>query len=133
MKRKLSNLLRKSGLAALILAGALALSAPATVLAQRGGGGHGFSGGGHSYGGGQHFSAPRGGAFRGGGGDYRGGGGGYRGGGGYYRPGFGFGFGYGYAAPYYGYGYAAPVAPCGPGGYYDRWGRWIPNAGCYVA
>ncbi len=125
MKRKISNLLRKSGLAALVLAGALALSAPATVLAQRGGGGHGFSGGGRSFGGGQHFSAPAP--------AYRGGGGYYRGGGGYYRPGFGFGFGYGYAAPYYGYGYAYPAAPCGAGGYYDRWGRWIPIAGCYVA
>ena len=124
MKRKLFKLLRKSGLAAMVIAGALVLSAPSTVLAaQRGGGGHGFSGGGHGFGGGQHFSAP--------GPVYRGGGGYYRGGGGYYRPGFGFGFGLGYAAPYYGYGYGYRAAPCG--GYYDRWGRWIQNPGCYVA
>ncbi len=106
----------------MVLAGALVLSAPAGLLAaQRGGGGHGFSGG-RSFGGGQHFSAPAQG--------YRGGGGYYRGGGGYYRPGFGFGFGLGYAAPYYGYGYGYQAAPCG--GYYDRWGRWIQNPGCYV-
>lgn len=128
MKRRFSDLLRKSGLAALVLAGALALSAPGTVLAARGGGGHGgFSGGGHSFsagrgfGGGQHFSAPAP-AYRGGG--YRGYGYGGRG---YYRPGFGYGYGYGYAAPYFGYGYTAPAC-----GYYDSWGRWIPT-GCYTA
>jgi hypothetical protein len=105
----------------MILGMTLALAAPAAVMAQQRGGGHG---------GGQSYSS-RGGE-RGG---YRGG---DRGGYGYrgrvdrddrfYRGGYGY-----YAAPYgYGYGYSY-ANPCSPAGYYDRWGRWIPSAGCYVS
>ncbi len=128
MKRRLLNLVRTSGVAAMVLGAALALAPATSMAAERGG--HG--GGGHYSGGGGHSFAGRG--YEGG---NRGGYGGYRGGGGhegYYRGGYGGGYygGY-YAAPRLGFGfsYGAPYG-CNPAGYYDRFGRFIPYAGCYV-
>lgn len=126
MKRTISNLIRKSGIAAIILGTGLALSAPATVMAAEHGGGH-FSGG---HGGGFSGRSFGGGAVRGGG-AYRGGGfsggysGGYRGGDHFYRGGYGY-----RAAPYFGFGYSYAPNSCG---YYNAWGQWVPNPGCYVA
>jgi hypothetical protein len=136
-------MLRRFGIPALLVGLTLAF-APASALAQRGGG-HG-GGGFHGGGGGFHGGGFGGGGFRGGGfggGGFRGGFGGFRGGGfrggfggnrffggrGFVGPGFGFwgapwGF-YGgpYYAPYYNY--------CNPAGYYDQWGNFIYYPGCY--
>jgi len=113
-----------------LITSALMLVAPSVTFAQnRGGGGHSS--------GGRSFSAPRGGgtarSFSGGqrgfstgrergySVPYRYG---YRGGGAY--------FGY-YGAPYYyGGGYYGPsyYGNYCQSGYYDQWGRWIPNPAC---
>jgi hypothetical protein len=117
----------------MILGMAMAMMAPAAVMAaERGGGGHGYSGGGgHGYsgGGGHGYSGGEPGGYRGGGSVDRGG---YRGGGrdrdyrgGYYAPGYRYGYGFGL-------GYSYAPNPCNPGGYYDQWGRWIAYPGCYV-
>jgi hypothetical protein len=147
MKRHFSNLFQKSGMAALILAGALALCSPAAVMAQRSQGGHGYSGGNRgSSGGSRGYSGGNrgysgGGRSFGGGGErfarpapsYRGGGNyrGYYGGGGRNRY-YGRGYGYGYYSAPYAYGYSWAPDYCDPAGYYDNWGRWIPAPGCAV-
>jgi hypothetical protein len=146
-KQIFGRFLRKAGLSAVALGAALALAAPATVLARGPEGDHGggrsfsqgrsFSGGGRSFGGGQRFSAPapayRGGEhFNNGGNYYRGGGwGGHDYDRHYYR-GYGYGYGGYYGAPAYGFGFSYAPDPCNPGGYYDAYGRWIPYPGCYV-
>jgi hypothetical protein len=146
----IGRFLRKAGLPGIALGAALALAAPATVLARGPEGGHGgghsfsqgrsFSGGGRSFGGGQRFSAPapayRGGEHFNGGGNYYRGGSYYGGGWGhgyyprYYRGGYGYGY---YGAPAFGFGFSYAPNPCNPGGYYDAYGQWIPYPGCYVA
>jgi len=115
----------KFGLPALVLGGLLTLLSPAAALAQHRGGGY-SRGGGHGYSGGgvgRGFS----GRSYGGGGYYGGRGWGgydrfrhYGGGGGLYVAPYSYGY-----APYYGPGY------CNSPGYYDRWGYWHPNPGCY--
>ena len=138
MKRRILNVLRKSGLPALAMAAMLVVSAPGPVWAQHSGGhsggrsgrsaGRSFSGGGQSFGHAQQYRGGGGGGFRG---QDRGWGGGHyerhdhdRGGRGYYGGGWG---GY-YGAPFYG-GFSFGPNYC-TDGYYDNYGYWHPYPGC---
>ena len=103
----------------IVLAVGLVMTGATPLLAQHhgGGGGHGGGFGGHGFGGGHGFNG--GNAFNGG--QFHGGPV-YRGPHYYRYPGGGIYFGYGSPYPYY-YNQGC--------GYYDQWGYWHPDPGCY--